>query len=129
MSERQPVGEAGTYDTVRASMLALVAVLFPLPVWIMVWRSLAFGLGGNDILERHQEFLWSWSLATAIVWGTPLMMVGLQWRRGVYTMPEAPLSRLIPIYSFWQAMGILAALPVLLYFAWNELGLGNWLAG
>lgn len=121
MSERRPVRGSLTRDTVRAAMHALIAALFTLPMWIVLLRYRALGLGWTDAFAR--QFLWSISLANVIVWGTPLVMVGLQWRREAYALPGAPLSRLIRSYALWQAIGILAALPVLLYFAWNELGL------
>lgn len=122
MIDRWRTERAATRDTVRAGFHAFIAVLFTVPMWTLLLRYRTLGLGWTDAIAR--EFLWSISLANTIVWGTPLVMVGLQWRKQAYVMPGASSSRLIRTYALWQAIGILAAVPVLIHFAWNHLGLG-----
>ncbi len=106
----------------RAIFHAFIAALFTVPMWILLFRYRALGLGWTDGIAR--EFLWSISLANVIVWGTPLLMVGWQWRQQAYAMPGSSSTALIRTYALWQAVGILAAIPVLIHFAWNHLGLG-----
>jgi hypothetical protein len=124
-ARRDPFRSASFADWGRAGFHALIALLFTLPMWIVLgrWSNVLMpgtGFPGSNVFDPSEPFprelLWLISAANVVIWGVPILAVMYRWRQQIWRHPERPRSSLVRTYAYSQAVAIALALPFLCWF-------------
>lgn len=111
---RESRAATNAIDVVRCVFHALIATLFTVPMWITVWRLFS----APELLDG---LVWLIALANGLVWGYPIVVLISTWRQQVFHPQRQRPRSLIRTFSQAQMVGILLAVPLLLWFGWEYL--------
>lgn len=111
---RESRATTNSIDVVRCAFHALIATLFTVPMWIIVWRL-------SSHPEQLRGLVWLIAFANGVVWGYPIVVLIYAWRQQVFDPQRSPPRSLVRTFAQAQMVGILLAVPLLLWFGWRYL--------